>query len=140
MTKRCLVVSAVCVMALLASCASGTRTVRMAGSSDVPAAEGTVKASPGENGNTLLQVDVRHLALPGRVLEGATTFVVWALPLGEATPQNIGALQVDKELHGTLKTLTPLRSLQVFITAEPNPATKVPSGPQLLSAVVPPTK
>ncbi|MBE2249394.1 MAG: hypothetical protein IAE78_07570 [Myxococcus sp.] len=128
--------AAVGVMALLVGCES--RTVRMSGSADVPAAEGTVRVSAGANGNTLLDIEVLHLALPERATAGATTFVVWALPLGETTPQNVGALRVDHDLRGTLKTLTPLRGLEVFITAEPEPMRASPSGPRLLTARIPP--
>lgn len=121
----------------VAGCASGTRTVRMSTSLDIPAAQGEVKASPAANGNTSLEVEVHHLATPDRVALGATTYVVWARALDQDAPQNLGALRVDRDLNGTLKTVTPLRSFDVFITAEPSPMTMAPTNSQLFTASIP---
>ena len=91
----------------LASCYSQPKPfVRMAGSSDVPAAEGKVTATAGDNMNTNLEVNVDHLAPPERVRQGATTYVVWARARGANDYQNVGALLVDNNLHGHLKTVT----------------------------------
>jgi len=118
-------------------CASGTGTVRMTTNGDIPAAQGTAKASPASNGNTALEVDVKHLAPPGRVVSGATTYVVWVHGKdGEGAAQNVGALRVDGELRGTLNTVTPLRTFELFITAEPSSTISAPTGKQLLSASV----
>lgn len=122
-----------------AGCASGTPTVRMVSSADVPAASGTVKASLTDNGNTALEVEVRHLARPELVQPGATTYVVWArAPGGDA--QNLGALRVDEDLRGTLRTITPLRSFDVFITAESAATAMRPTSRRLLSASIMPAR
>lgn len=60
-------------------------------------------------------------------------------------PQNVGALRVDHELRGTLKTLTPLRGLEVFIIAEPEPmrasaADRAQSPPRAEPALHPPSR
>ena len=118
-------------------CASGPQAIRMRTSLAIPAAQGTVKASSGKNGNTSLVIDVRHLAPPERVAAGATTYVVWAQPLGEGSPQNLGALRVDEDLRGTLATVTPLRSFDLFITAEASATQMEPTNDQLFSASIP---
>jgi len=100
-----------------------------------PAAEGTMVAAPAENGNTRLTVRVKHLASPERVTPGATVYVVW-VQAGGGPPQTVGALTVDQDLSGRLDTVTPLVTFQVFITAEPFPATTVPQGPRILTGSV----
>lgn len=118
---------------LLSACA-GT-TVKLAGSPQVPAAEGTVAIKSGENNNTRLKIDVHHLAPPERVSPGATALVVWASPMAAGgTPQNIGALRVNDKLDGELDTVTPLREFELLITAESFATVQAPSGPRLLSA------
>lgn len=129
----------VLVMALASlsgACAFGSRTVSMSPAVGVPSASGTVKASPSEAGNTRLEIELRHMAQPQRVSLGATTFVVWALGLGQTTPQNIGALRVDDELRGTLSTLTPYSTFELFITAEADGDARAPTGEQVMRASI----
>jgi len=54
--------------------------------------------------------------------------VVWARADGAGSAQNLGALHVDKDLDGTLKTVTPLRTFDVFITAESSPTARAELG------------
>lgn len=140
-TKQWLAIAAFTLMTSTASTlvgcgASGPRTVVMRTSHDVPGAEGNIKASSTDNDNTLIEVDVRHLASPEKVATGATTYVVWVRAAGAGIPQNLGALQVDGDLRGTLKSVTPLRSFDVFITAEASPTTMAPINKQLLTASI----
>ncbi|MDP2270455.1 MAG: hypothetical protein Q8N23_24310 [Archangium sp.] len=93
-----------------------------------------MRASKSENKNTLVEVRVRHLALPERVSPGASTYVVWVRPAGESGVQNLGALQVTPDLNGRLSAVTPFRHFELFITAEPSPQVMQPSGAELLSA------
>lgn len=128
-----------CLMLPLGSTAcarSSVQKVPMTVSSEIPAAEGTVKTSRTDNDNTAIDLEVRHLAPPDRVKQGATTYVVWARPSGTDKVQNLGALQVDDNLDGKLETVTPLRRFEVFITAESDPAASSPSGKELLSTSV----
>lgn len=117
------------------SCAS-VPPVRMVGSMDNPAAQGTVTATSTDNNNTAVVVDVHHLASPERVQPGATTYVVWARDTGRDTYQNLGALRVDGELHGRLRTVTPLRSFDVLVTAEASPTVTTPASKSVLSATI----
>ena len=134
MLKNWFVMVAVVWVAMVAGCRSVTPAVRMVASMDVPAAQGTVKATSTDNGNTALEIEVRHLALPERVQPGATTYVVWARAPGQDAFYNLGALRVDEDLRGTLKTVTPLRTFDVMITAEASPTAMTPSSRRLLSA------
>ena len=116
-------------------CAAESGTVRMTGSQDVPSAQGLVKATPTDDDNTRLLVEVKHLAEPEGVTPGATTYVVWART-GTQVPQNLGALRVDRDLKGTLSTVTALRTFDVFVTAEPSALVAAPTTQCFLSASV----
>jgi hypothetical protein len=115
-------------------CASSPPIVQMSVAARMPAAEGTVIATRAENDNTALEVRVQHLASPEKIAPEATTYVVWARANGADSAQNLGALHVDKDLQGTLKTVTPLRTFDVFITAEPSPTARRPTSEHLLTA------
>lgn len=134
---RCLRTSLVAAaVALVCGCASGN-TLRLTGSPQVPAAQGTVYVSRGANNNTLLRIDVHHLAPPERVAPGATALVAWVGSTASgATPQNVGALQVNDKLEGELHTITPLQDFDLTITAEPSQTVVAPSSPPLLSTHV----
>jgi len=83
----------------------------------VPASEGTVNATEGENGNTNLEIKVKHLAQPSLVASDATVYVVWVQPR-DAARQNVGALTLNDNLEGSLKTVTPHRQFTLTVTPE----------------------
>lgn len=108
-----------------------------ASSPRVPSAEGTVKTSDAGNNNTGIDVQVKHLARPQKLDPSATTYVVWARPLGDfGRPQSLGALSVDQELTGRLSGTTAFRDFEVFITAESSAQVQDPRGERLLWATV----
>lgn len=121
----------------LSGCAT---TTQMSASDTIPAAEGTVTAKSDDNANTDVEVKVEHLAAPAMVSKRATTYVVWARPLGhdQGTTglQNLGTLQVDDDRSGELSTTTALHSFEVFVTAEPSGTVPSPTGEPLLWAEV----
>lgn len=131
--------AALSIAIVLVACGGQTRApnppVTMGASTTVPAAQGQVKVDDGGNGNTAVSVTVKHLAPPDRMGEGVTTYVVWAKPLN-GPPQNLGALQVNENLEGVLRTVTPLREFDCFVTAEPSPTSPAPSGQPVLTAHV----
>jgi hypothetical protein len=118
------------------TCGGGTQTTPLGASPRAPAAEGEVEARRIENANTRLVVKVRHLAHPEKIQAGATTYVVWLQPSGQDRPQNIGALQVDQNLTGTLTATTPHDQFQITITAEPFPQASAPAGVEVFKATV----
>jgi hypothetical protein len=126
------------VAGLLALAGCATARVPLSSTRDVPAAQGTVMTSMTKNNNTAIDVRVKHLADPGKVESGATTYVVWARPEGSGQPRNLGALKVGDDLTGQLKTVTPYSGFELFITAEPSAQVTSPQGQELLSAYVPP--
>lgn len=121
---------------VLVGCSSDSH-VRLQGGSQVPAAQGDIKLSTGPNANTRIELSVQHLAPPDRVAAGAMVYVVWARPFQQgAMPQNLGALQVNDKLEGTLATVTPLRNFELLITAEQAATVQQPSGSPILSAPI----
>lgn len=118
------------------SCA-GPRRLRLTSSPDIPAAQSTVKVSTTDNGNTKIDLVVEHLASPERVNPGATVYVVWARGNeAGAQPVNLGALKVDDDLKGGISAVTPLRSFELYITAEPSQMNTTPTGKTLLYTTV----
>jgi hypothetical protein len=111
-------------------------TAPLRASTAVPAAEGHVKVAAGDNGNTKLDINVKHLARPDKLAAGATSFVVWARSPMElsAPPQNLGALRVNDDLEGSLQTVTPLKQLDLTITPEMSPAASAPTGAPVMTA------
>ncbi len=125
--------------ALVAGCAAGmsSGSWKLNAAETIPAAEGSVSLAEANNGNTRMAVRVRHLAVPDKVSPGAASYVVWVTPQQDPkTPMNVGALRVDKDLDGQLDTITPLRSFEVTVTAEPDPTATEPTGDVLMSTKV----
>jgi hypothetical protein len=100
----------------------------------LPSSEGSLKCEKAANDNTGIDLKVKHLANPDRLTPPASAYVVWTRADKGSAPQNIGALEVDKNLSGHLKTVTALRRFELFITAEPAGATQTPSGSPLMWA------
>jgi len=126
-------VPAIVVALFHAACSSGI--IPLAASPAAPSAQGVVKTSEGTQGNLEIKLDITHLEAAEKVIPGATVYVVWATPKN-GTPQNLGELTVGDDLTGHLKTMTPLRSFDLFITAEEVRTASEPSGPPVLSARV----
>jgi len=110
------------------------QTVPMQTSDKVPAAQGEVKVSEGNNsGNTTLDVTVKHMAQPDRIADNLNTYVVWELSTeAYSQPHNIGAISVDQDETGHLQTMTPLKNFQVFVTAENSATAARPTGDKLM--------
>ncbi len=98
----------------------------------MPASEGNVRFAAASNDNTSIELTVKHLAHPEKLTPPASTYVVWTRTTKDAPPQNIGALSVDKNLIGTLTTVSPLHRFELFVTAEGSGQVQQPSGPPLL--------
>lgn len=103
----------------------------------VPAARGQVDVGNDKNGNTKVELNVEHLAGPENLTPPRTAYVVWFQERG-AEPLNQGLLKPGKNLKATFKSVTALKSLDVFVTAESDPNVKSPSGTEVLRATVQP--
>ena len=109
------------------------KTMPLAGSSQIPAAEGKAKLHKTKNGNVEIKLTIKHLAPPERIVPGANVFMVWVRGLApDAQAQNLGALRVDKNLNAKMTAITALPSFDLFITCEPSQTVTVPGSPELL--------
>lgn len=113
------------------------KTVTLAASEQIPAAQGQVRVKDAGNNNTQIDLSINHLAPPQKIDAQATTFMVWAKPSSELRrAQPLGALVVDKDLQGKLTATTPYRNFEVFVTAETSSQVEDPSGDRLLWGTV----
>ena len=112
---------------------SGKQTMLTGAST--PAGQGTVEATKGDNGNTMVDVRVKHLAPPAKLADDASVYVVWIQPK-HGDIQNAGALVVDSDLDGRLKTTTPHSAFTVTVTPEPSPRMARPTHDAVFSSEV----
>jgi hypothetical protein len=127
---------AAAILAMAVGCSRATQ-LPLRAAPGVPAAEGSVKVGEGEDGNTKVEVEVKHLAPAEQVAPGATTYVVWAKPdVAGAQPQNLGTMAIDKSLNGDLETITPFRRFELMVTPEATPEALAPTGQPVLRTFV----
>jgi hypothetical protein len=112
-------------VSILGACGSSTSETMRPASGNI-AGEGTVGAKVDDNGNTAIHVRVKHLAPPSRVAADSSVYVVWIRP-GNGQLQNVGALELDDELVGELKTTSPHRSFTLTVTPEPSARMAAPT-------------
>ena len=111
------------------------KTYHFASTKIDPSAAGDVDMSKDKNGNTNISLRVEHLAKPTLLTPAANLYLVWFQEPG-SDPENEGQLQVGNDLRGQLKTTTPLRNFDIFVTAETDPTTKTPSDQVVLRVTV----
>jgi len=110
------------------------QTWTMSTTDKIPSAMGKVKVKAEKDGNTRVKVEVAHLAQPASAFD-ATTYVVWLKPeAGRA--QNVGVLNVNKKLEGSLETKTAFKDFSVIVTAEKDANVTAPSGQSVMDTKV----
>jgi len=123
--------------ALLCAVAYADKKYPMTAAPSVPGARAEVAISKDKNGNTRLKMTVQHLANLENLTPRASAYVVW-LRERDGNSENQGQLKMDKNLKATFETVTPLKSFDVFVTAEQDSRTKSPSGAEVLEATIQP--
>ena len=119
---------------LLAVTAWG-REDRLVNTGAAPAAEGKVTTDNDRNGNTHVDVQVKHMATPQSLTPAKQTYLVWVQPRGK-DPELLGALRVNEDLEGSLKATTPYKDFEIFVTAEENMRPESPSSMVILKGSV----
>ena len=119
---------------LLATAAWG-REDRLTNTGTAPAAEGKVITDKDRNGNTGVDVQVKHMATPQSLTPARQTYLVWVQPRGK-DPELLGALRVNENLEGSLKAATTYKDFDIFITAEDNVKPDTPSSTVILKGTV----
>jgi hypothetical protein len=117
----------------------GEQTWTMSTTDKIPSAVGKVKVAKTKEGNTKVKVEVAHLAQPDAAFDHASTYVVWLKPQSGAA-QNVGVLNVGKDLKGELETQTAFKNFEVLVTAERSANVMTPAGQSVMDTrVVVPT-
>jgi hypothetical protein len=123
--------------ALLCTIAYAAKKYPMTVASIVPGARAGVAIGKDKNGNTRLEMKVQRLANLENLTPRASAYVVWFQERG-GNSKNQGQLKTDKKLNATFKTVTPLKSFEVFVTAEQDFRANGPSGQEVLRATIQP--
>ncbi len=119
---------------LLATLAWG-REDRLTNTGLAPAAEGTVTTDNDRNGNTGVNIHVKHMATPQSLTPAKQTYLVWIQPRGKEA-ELLGALRVNENLEGSLKAATPYKDFDILVTAEDNMKPEMPSTMVILKGTV----
>jgi hypothetical protein len=119
---------------LLFSCSP---KVQFATSTVVPTAEGSVKVKKDGNNNYSINIDIKHLAHPSRLVPSKTLYVVWAETKENGT-KNIGRLNtssglLSSTLKSSLRTVSPVKPTMIFITAENDAGVEYPGSQVVLT-------
>jgi hypothetical protein len=104
----------------------------------VPSAQGEVETGRDDNGNTTVQLKVEHLAQPENLTPPRAAYVVWFQERGGSNPTIQGQLRPDKKLKAKFRTMTPMKSFDVIVTAESDANAPSPGGTEILRASVQP--
>lgn len=111
------------------------REDRLNNTGAAPAAMGKVITDNDRNGNTGVDVEVKHMAAPGSLTPAKTTYIVWIQAHGK-DPEVLGALRVNENLEGSLKSSTTYKDFDIFVTAEDNLKPDSPSSMVVLKGAV----
>jgi hypothetical protein len=111
------------------------REDRLVNTGAAPAAEGKVITENDRNGNTKVEVNVKHMATPQSLTPAHQAYLVWVQPRGKEA-ELLGALRVNEDLEGSLKATTPYKDFEVFVTAEDNMKPETPSSMVILKGTV----
>jgi len=123
--------------ALLCTIAYAAKKYPMTAAPIVPGARAEVAVGKDKNSNTKLEMKVQGLANLENLTPRASAYVVWFQERG-GNSENQGQLKTDKNLNATFRTVTPLKSFDVFVTAEQDSRAKGPSGQEVLRATIQP--
>lgn len=120
---------------LLLATLAWAREDRLVNTGTAPAAEGKVITDNDRNGNTGVEVQVKHMATPQSLTPPRQTYLVWVQPRGK-DPELLGALRVNENLEGSLRAATPYKDFEILITAEDSVKPESPSSAVILKGSV----
>lgn len=116
--------------ALLLSACGGGLSYDVRGTELSPGADGHLKAKI-DAGRVLthLEFSARNLAPANRILDGGTTYVVWARRDSSVNWTRLGALELTEEgRSGSAKLSTAQSAFDFLVSAETTPDAASPSG------------
>ncbi len=124
-----------CSVVLLSACA---KKIVLNNSGIAPAAEAYATVKKGKDKNYQIQLKATHLAPSLNLNPPKKTYVAWMVTENNGT-KNIGQFQsgsgiLSKTLKGSLKTITPFKPVNFFITAEDDAAINYPGNTVILKS------
>jgi hypothetical protein len=113
------------------------KKVKFQNSTVVPAARGFVKITRDKNLNYSLDISISNLAEVFRLEPSKLNYIVWMVT-EDATILNMGKINsttgfFSKRLIAKFETVTSLKPIQIFITAEDDPSRQYPGQQLVLS-------
>jgi hypothetical protein len=96
-------------------------------------AVGEMKTTKGENENTKVELQVRHMPLPDAIDPALKTYVLWLRPVGTQDWKNMGALRLNDAREARLQVVTPFPTFDVQVTAEPESTVVTPGSTVVLT-------
>ncbi len=135
--KRTFLIHFLVIVFILGITSACSKKLRFSTSAIVPAAEGTVRIKKDKNENYAVELNVRHLSPPDRLVESKNVYVVWA-NTKENGIRNMGQLKskqgiFSKDLKSNLETVTTFKPEDFFITAEKEADIRYPEGQVVLT-------
>jgi len=119
----------------LLSVLAWAREDRLTNTGAAPAAEGKVITNNDRNGNTNVEVHVKHMATPQSLTPARQGYLVWVQPRGKDA-ELLGTLRVNEDLEGSLKATTPYKDFEILVTAEDSLKPETPSSNVILKGTV----
>lgn len=118
----------------ISSCSESSKFVT---SSVVPAARGAVSIKKDKNNNYIIKVSLSYLAEADRLTPSKKSYVVW-LEAENSVVINIGPMKsaidnFSNRLEARFQTISTLKPIKIFITAEDDPNVKIPDSTVIIS-------
>jgi hypothetical protein len=118
------------------SCSS-TKKASFNTSTYTPEAEGHVKVKKDKNANYLIEVNVENLADSKKLTPSKNTYVAW-IETEDKGAKNIGQIHsseamFSKARKASITTVSPIRPIRIFITAEDDGNVEIPSDMVILT-------
>jgi hypothetical protein len=125
------------ILLIISGLSACSRKLSFKESAIVPAAQGSVKYKKDKNENYAIDLSVRHLSPPERLVESRNTYVVWVKTERNGL-KNLGQLKTSgglfsKALKSDLETVTTFEPRGFFITAERSADIGYPEGQVILT-------
>ena len=135
MTKN--IILSILIATVLFSLTSCAKKVSFLTSSVVPAAQGYVQVKNDNNKNYAISIHLTDLAEVKRLQPAKQTYVVW-METNDASTKNIGQIKsstgfLSKQLKASFETVSSLKPVKIFITAEDDASIQSPGMQVVLS-------
>ncbi len=108
------------------------QNVMFQGSPLQPAADARATIRVDQNENTLVELELEHIAPAEKLWPPRALYVVWVED-SEGEIQQLGKLRVNDERKAHFQGTTELERFRLLITAEDNPRPEQPSQPYMLA-------